>query len=164
MLKQIIPSLAAKAAPFSAHARNLASHAKPKKEGDISSVFVSLSGAEANQLPERYVDIKRGLVRGNEDRIIASWKRLLHELQSENEIIAREGSKVVPQIDFEDLKSAPSWFHDEVKKRGVAVVRGVIPENEARQYKTDVEEYVTANPWTKGTIFDSVSHDRISST
>ena len=130
--------------------RNLASHVTAKKEGDISSVFVSLSCATATKFPERYADIERNLIRGNEDKILDSWKRLLKRLAEENAVVAAEGSKVIPQIQYADLDRSSPEFVAEAKNRGVAVVRGVIPEDNARAYKTDVEEYVRANPRTKG--------------
>ena len=134
--------------------RNLATQAKAaKKEGDISSVFVSLSGAAPAKLPSRFAEIKRQLIQGNEDRVLASWQRLLEQLSKENEIVAQKGPDVVPQIHFKDIGKPSTEFLKEVKKRGVAVVRGVVPVDEARGYKTEVEEYVRANPWTKGTIF-----------
>jgi len=121
-----------------------------KKEGDISSVFISLSGITPPPLPERFAAIKRELVGGNEDRVRASWKRLLERLAVENDTIARLGPKVIPQIEFADLSKPSEGFISEVKKRGVAVVKGVVPHDEARGYKSEIEEYVKANPWTKG--------------
>ncbi|KAL3418929.1 hypothetical protein PVAG01_09150 [Phlyctema vagabunda] len=120
-----------------------------KKEGDISSVFVSLSGTKAEQLPPRFAEIKRQLIRGHEERLTASWKSLLEQLAVENAFIASRGPDIIPQIDFTDLASPPRDFLAEVKKRGVAVVKGVVPEQEARSYKDGVEEYVRENPWTK---------------
>ena len=136
--------------------RSLATQAKAaKKEGDISSVFVSLSGAGPARLPSRFADIKRQLIQGNEGRLLESWQRLLGQLSEENEIVAQKGPNVVPQIEFEDLGKPSTDFLNEVKKRGVAVIRGVIPVDEARGYKSEVEKYVKANPWTKGMIFPS---------
>lgn len=132
-------------------ARSMTSQVKTaKKEGDISSVFVSLSGASATPLPERFANIKRNLISGNENHVRASWYRLLERLAVENEIVSRQGPAVIPQINFRDLSKPPNEFINEVKKRGVAVVKGVVPEDEARAYKTEVEEYVKANPGTKG--------------
>ena len=66
--------------------RQLGTHAQtPRKEGDISSVFVSLSGVTPEPLPQRFADIKRQLIQGNEDAVTASWKRLLEQLLVENE-------------------------------------------------------------------------------
>jgi len=132
--------------------RTFASHVKAKKEGDISSVFVSLSNAPSVPLPNRYRDIKRQLIYGNEERIIASWNRLLTELKKENEIMAQKGVDVIPQIEFSDLQTTPEQFKKEVRKRGVGVVKGVVPEDVARQYKTDAEKYIATNPGTKGEV------------
>lgn len=137
-------------------ARGLATAAprvkKARKEGDISSVFVSLSGdgASGPHLPERFVAVKNQLLRDNRDAVTASWTRLLNRLSEENQIVKERGSSIVPQINFEDLDNPPAGFSDELKKRGVAVIRGVVPESEARTYKDDIQQYVRDNPWTKG--------------
>jgi hypothetical protein len=99
----------------------------PKKEGDISSVFVSLSGATPTPLPERFTELKRVLIHGNEDRVLASWQRLLKQLAHENELVALHGPNIIPQIDYADLSKPSKEFLSHVKKRGVAVVRGVVP-------------------------------------
>ncbi|KAJ9416935.1 hypothetical protein FOXG_12918 [Fusarium oxysporum f. sp. lycopersici 4287] len=120
-----------------------------KKEGDISDAFTSLSGAQREPLPDRYRQLKLNLLQGREDRIVQSWKKLLRELKRENEIVAKKGPGVIPQIDFKDLEKSSDGLRKEVKKRGVVVVRGVIPEGEARAYKAEVEEYVAKNPSTR---------------
>lgn len=122
-----------------------------KKEGDISDAFVSLSGAKRDPLPDRFRQLKCDLVRGREKQITESWSRLLRDLRRENEVIAQKGSNVVPQIEFANLESGVRGLEDEIKKRGAAVVRGVVPEAEARAYKEEVEDYVKKNPWTRGT-------------
>lgn len=129
--------------------RNMATQAG-NREGDISSVFVSLSGGSAAPLPPRFADIKRQLIAGNEMRLRESWNSLLSALAVETATVARLGSDIIPQIDFRDIAQPPSDFLEGVKKRGVGVIRQVVPRDEARIYKTQVEEYVMANPWTKG--------------
>ena len=130
--------------------RSMASQTTSKKEGDISSVFVSLSGSPTAPLPARFADMKRDLIRGKEDRLVRSWQRLLSRLISENETVAQLGPKSIPQVEFKDLNNVSEDFITEVKKRGVAVIRGVIPQDEARGYKEEIEAYIRANPWTKG--------------
>ncbi|EYE93391.1 DUF1479 domain-containing protein [Aspergillus ruber CBS 135680] len=120
-----------------------------RKEGDISSVFVSLSGKEKSALPERFADQKKRLIAGREDQIQKSWDRLLRKLKDEVNLIEQRGSDIVPSIDIKDIHSAPKAFQDELRKRGVAVIRGVIPEHEARCYKDEIEQYAKANPETK---------------
>lgn len=130
--------------------RCMTSLASAKKEGDISDAFTSLSGAQREPLPDRYRQLKLALLQGREDKIVQSWKKLLSELRRENEIVANKGPGVIPQIEFKDLERSSDGFREEVKKRGVVVVRGVVPEGEARAYKAEVEEYVARNPSTRG--------------
>jgi hypothetical protein len=154
--KSVLPSVvhvgSALTKPTTISIRRLATAApahQGKKEGDISSVFVSLSGATPTPLPDRFAKIKSDLIKGHEEQVLSSWKRLLSELEVENKIIAQNGPDIVPQIDFKDLNNPQDSFKSEVKKRGVGVIRGVVPHDEARGYKTMVEDYVKLNPWTK---------------
>ncbi|KAM3074556.1 hypothetical protein ACMFMG_007986 [Clarireedia jacksonii] len=122
----------------------------PKKEGDISSVFVSLSGAEATPLPSRFADIKRTLIAGHEEAVAASWERLLKKLAVENPKVKKLGPRIIPSVEFKDLaRGVNEEMLRDIKKTGVLVVRGVVPEKEARGYKDEVEEYVRKNPSTR---------------
>lgn len=122
----------------------------PQKEGDISSVFRSLSGGdESEQLPQRFADVKRRLVQ-DKDALHASWNRLLIRLRDETEHVKSQGSSCIPEIDFNEIKSPSKEFKEALRNRGVAVVRQVVPEKEAREYKEEAQRYVAANPSTKG--------------
>lgn len=136
------------------HARNAATAtiSTGKKEGTIADAFASLSGQSFAPLEPRFADLKRTLIHGHEDAVKASWKRLLDCLNVETKIIAQLGSKVVPEIKFEDLATRDAAFDAEYRKRGVAVIRNVVPEQEALQMKEDLKAYIKANPQTKGTI------------
>lgn len=122
-----------------------------KNEGDISSVFRSLSSDSDEALPERFADIKLDLT-GNRDILRASWNRLLRRLQEESEIVKAQGSDCIPEIQFSDLDNAGDDFNRAIRERGVAVIRQVIPEKEARGYKEEVEAYIAANPSTRGLL------------
>jgi hypothetical protein len=65
-----------------------------KESGDISSVFPSLSGKKADPLPSRFSDLKKSLISGNEDAVLASWQRLTKSLKREIEEIQAQGSNV----------------------------------------------------------------------
>lgn len=65
-----------------------------KESGDISSVFPSLSGKPPEPLPARFADLKKTLIRGNEDAVKASWQRLLTSLKSEVDEIKTHNSAV----------------------------------------------------------------------
>ncbi|KAK0611218.1 hypothetical protein B0T14DRAFT_440496 [Immersiella caudata] len=121
-----------------------------KREGDISDSFASLSGKKAEPLPDRFRQLKLELVAGKEQAIVAGWKRLLAALRRENGVVARRGSAVIPEVDFASIHDDLQRKSVDIRKRGVAVIRGVIPEDEARSYKFEIEEYVRQNPQTRG--------------
>ena len=123
-----------------------------KASGDISSVFPSLSGAASEPLPARFAELKARLIHGHEDRVRASWERLLSDLREETEIIRALGPDVVPEINFWDLNDVEkrTTFRDGLHKRGVAVVRGAVTEKAALDWKELVKRYVKTNPSTKG--------------
>ncbi|EEY19425.1 conserved hypothetical protein [Verticillium alfalfae VaMs.102] len=125
--------------------------ASARKEGDISSVFRSLSGADDEALPTRFADVKRALLSRSPSRnaLHASWNRLLERLRVETEEIKANRNTIVPEIPFSDLANPSPSFNEAFRKRGVAVVRQVVPEDEARSYKTEVQKYIAANPSTK---------------
>lgn len=126
-----------------------------KRAGDISDAFVSLSGQNFAPLAPEYADLKGRLIKGNEDAIRESWESLLRDLREEIPLIVELGPKVIPEIDFKNIDNAPEKFNAELKKRGVAVVRNVVSEQEALQWKEDLREYIRKNPQTKGTYNSS---------
>jgi hypothetical protein len=121
-----------------------------KRAGDISDAFVSLSGQQFGPLAPEYADLKSRLIGGREQEIRHSWERLLQNLREEIPLIVEKGSKIIPEIDFKDIDNAPETFNNVLRSRGVAVVRGVIPESEALQWKEDLREHIRQNPQTKG--------------
>lgn len=127
-----------------------ASRHGPKKEGDISSVFVSLSGTTREPLPDRFRTLKQDLVAGHEDAVVESWGRLVRALREENETVAVKGPAIIPSVDFQNIDEDIDGLKAEIRKRGAVVVRGVVDEKEARGYKEEIEAYVRRNPSTKG--------------
>ena len=87
--------MAAKHNLFRVLSRNATTVAKTTKaQGDISSVFPSLSGKKPETLPSRFQDLKAQLVKGKEQEIQDSWFRLLASLREEIDKIKRLGSDV----------------------------------------------------------------------
>lgn len=123
--------------------------AAAKKEGDISSVFVSLSGAAPEPLPQRFADVKTQLIAGHEEEVRDSWVRLLKALREETKVIKDSGNAVIPQIEYTDLDKPSEEFSRQHKDRGVALVRGVVSEDQAILWKKDIQDYVRRNPHTK---------------
>jgi hypothetical protein len=65
-----------------------------KEAGDISAVFPSLSGKASEPLAARFSDVKKQLIKGNEEAVTQSWKRLLASLREEVVEIKQKGSDV----------------------------------------------------------------------
>jgi hypothetical protein len=128
-----------------------------KREGDISDAFASMSGKKAEPLPDRFRQLKLSLTAGNEDQIVAGWRRLLKVLKYENDVIAQKGPSIIPDVRFTHLDQDLAAKKEDIVKRGAAVIRGVIPEKEARDYKFEIEEYVRRNPQTKGEYLAPIS-------
>jgi hypothetical protein len=127
-----------------------------KRAGDISDAFVSLSGQKFEPLAPEYADLKGRLIHGHEDAVRESWERLLRDLREEIPHVVETGSKVIPEVDFRDIDDAPETFSKELRKRGVAVIRNVVPEQEALRWKEELGEYIRQNPQTKGMHFSNL--------
>lgn len=101
------------------------------------------------QLEPRFATLKSKLIAGREEALYDSWHRLLASLREEIPLIAALGPKVIPEIDFKDIDNASPEFRAEHKKRGVAVIRSVVPIKEALGLKDELRQYLKANPQTK---------------
>lgn len=124
-----------------------------KAAGDISSVFPSLKpGAVSPPLPARFAELKSRLIQGHENRLQDSWRRLLADLREETDTIKALGSAVIPELNFWDMHDMEkrTTFRDQLHKRGVAIIRGVVTEREALGWKELVQRYIQSNPSTKG--------------
>lgn len=104
-------------------------------------------------LPKRFAQVKTDLVSSNETAIAESWSRLLTQLRQEVASIAEATSPVIPTIDFRDLETLPKRdaFLDGLKIRGAAVIRNVVPEDEALAMKRDLDTYIADNPHSRAT-------------
>ena len=125
-----------------------------KSAGDISSVFPSLSDKVAPPLPPRFAALKTRLIAGHEDRLLASWHELLESLEREKEIIRARGSALIPEIEYGEIDDVQkrTKFRDSLKHRGVGVVRAVVSEREALDWKELLLRYIKTNPEVKGRL------------
>lgn len=106
--------------------------------------------AGSSPLPPRFSQIKHELINGKEDAVRASWTRLLVELSNEIERISRAGSDIIPSINFQDIGD-DGRIHDftsRLKQCGVAVIRGVVPEHVAMQWRNETKRYLFDNHQT----------------
>lgn len=122
-----------------------------KPEGDISSVFASLSD-RVQDLPERFATLKEGILGADtaqRRKLEDSWQRLISSLEVELNEIVRRGSEVIPVLDFSDISSASDSAREEIRKRGACVIKNVVPRKQALEWKERLRSYIKANPSTK---------------
>ncbi|XDG08538.1 hypothetical protein ABKA04_008153 [Annulohypoxylon sp. FPYF3050] len=114
--------------------------------------FLSLQDPDPIPLPDRFAKIKRKLIAGNEKAVADSFYRLLSQLRKEADRIAAAGSDIIPTIDYIDIHNPTkvAIFRDALRKRGVAIIRRVVPSNVALLWKEETQEYLRHNPPTKG--------------
>ncbi|ODM95117.1 hypothetical protein Ocin01_11564 [Orchesella cincta] len=123
----------------------MAHYASSKKPGSILSAFKSDKDEE---LPEKYLSLKQELLNTNnlKDKLANSWTRLVKEIENETKEIKRLGPNVIPQVEFSDISknggTFPQNIAEEVRKRGMVVIRNVVPQDEALEYKEKVKEYI----------------------
>lgn len=131
-----------------------------RSEGSIANAFVSLSKGQV-ELPPRFAELKREITAGNGELILNSWHRLLRHIQLKTiPRIAQFSSSAVPEVQFEDIKKNGGGLPDQAKELlkdcGTIVVRSLVPEHMALQWKQSVRDYVHANPSTKGFPADNI--------
>lgn len=108
-------------------------------------------------LPARFALIKRRLIAGREEQVTQSWRRLLAKLESEVTEIANTGSDIIPSIDFGEIQRSDSSnsgrnsprvddFAAQLRKRGLAVIRGVVPHETAKIWTEETDKYLADHP------------------
>ncbi|KAK3336735.1 hypothetical protein B0T19DRAFT_48872 [Cercophora scortea] len=124
-------------------------HIHPTKKHEMHS----FSCPDPIALPRRFAVLKERFVSGSESALEFSWHRLVQKLQEEVDTISSAGSDVVPAIDFADIANPEhvDGFLDNLKKRGVAVIRNVVPRDTAMALRKEAIEYLDQNPQTKAT-------------
>lgn len=109
-------------------------------------------------LDPRFIAIKNKLVAPeNREKVTASWKRLLKTLEAETEVIAEQGSKYVPQLNWQDIVDndykLPQEFADLFKQRGAIMIDGLIPEETIDTWFQELVDFCKEHPETAGYTF-----------
>ncbi|KAJ5578830.1 hypothetical protein N7450_007697 [Penicillium hetheringtonii] len=122
---------------------------KDKQEGDISSVFSTFSGRKSAPLPDRFRDLKRHLTVGFEEEIQKSWDELVEVLKVRTEEVATKRESIIPQLNFADIQAGnvSAANKEAIRQTGVAVIRGVMPKENAEALLADVRQYFKEHPF-----------------
>ncbi|KAG7293181.1 hypothetical protein NEMBOFW57_003227 [Staphylotrichum longicolle] len=95
------------------------------------------------QLTPRFTALKESLTSGKESAVTASWQRLLKELPEEINQVSSLGSQAIPTINFADTAKDQhsECFLRDLRKRGVGVIRNVVPREVALAWSRETEAY-----------------------
>lgn len=130
---------------------DLDGHRANRAEGSIANAFASMSN-QSQELPTRFLDLKQGLLRGNESAILDSWNRLLQKLTPER--LASWDSRMIPEVHFSAIQTnngeLPEDSKQALKRCGTIIVRGLVSQTEALSWKQRIRDYLALNPSTKG--------------
>ncbi|WWC97020.1 hypothetical protein V866_003897 [Kwoniella sp. B9012] len=126
---------------------------KEREEGDISSVFASLSGEASKPLPARFGELKEKIIGDevNQRALVESWSRLTKRLSEVAEEADRKKQDCIPQVTYEEFTRSPSSNTIEaIKRSGSLIVKNVIERETAERWLKDIEKYIKDNPSVKG--------------
>lgn len=65
-------------------------------------------------------------------------------------IYFRNDPQIIPKVDFADLDHLSQVQIDAIKRRGSLLIRNVVPQDEALEWKRLLREYAELNPTVDG--------------
>ncbi|KAH7883473.1 hypothetical protein F5I97DRAFT_1982147 [Phlebopus sp. FC_14] len=76
-----------------------------------------------------------------------AWNGVLDALETRVEEIIVEGGSIIPRVPYTDVEAGLSDQQiDAIRKTGVVVVTGAVPQEEALSWKASIRGYIAANP------------------
>ncbi|KAF8131806.1 hypothetical protein EV363DRAFT_1164253 [Boletus edulis] len=123
------------------------------KGGTIADVFTTLGPkADIAPLPARFSAVKKEVLRDmgvTPDKLELAWKGVLKALEPRVQEIISKGGNIIPRISYKEVKDGFSESQkDAIRKTGVVVITGGVPEEEALRWKCLMKGYIAANPVT----------------
>lgn len=85
--------------------------------------------------------------------MIESYKRLKLALEKEIDRIAKQGPKSIPEVDFSVIESHGGLSEDlqrVVAQTGCLIIRGVVSEEQATKWESDLRSYTKRHPKIAG--------------
>lgn len=116
-----------------------------KREGTINDLFSEELEAYYS---EEYVELK-DTIEYDQENLISLFKKVEKKLDKQLEIISERGSEIIPTVSYDKIRNnggkLPEGVADKVRKRGVLIVRNVIPKEEIEDMMTDLHKYLYKN-------------------
>ncbi|TRX93828.1 hypothetical protein FHL15_005210 [Xylaria flabelliformis] len=116
------------------------------------NMMPTFDSSEPIPLSSRFAKLKRNMIACREKDVAESFYRLIRALRKEADDIATRGSDVIPTIDYFDIHDSvkASAFRKALRKRGVAVIKRVVPLTTAQTWKEETLDYIAENPQARG--------------
>ncbi|KAI6099728.1 hypothetical protein F5141DRAFT_1190563 [Pisolithus sp. B1] len=106
---------------------------------------------EPNQLPSRFVELKREIISmTSPGHLVSAWSDLLREMAKRTDEIILQGHDFIPQVNFNDLDALSSDQINAIRRTGSLVIRGVVDSTEAVKWKSDLVDFINKNPHAPG--------------
>lgn len=111
---------------------------------------------ETAELDPENVKIKKEIVSiYGEAALRKSWLAVCDKLKKASGAIAAKGTKVIPEIAYDDVFKLDEEGKQRLREVGCFVVRGLVPEKQANDWFEDLNTYVQQN---KGSIGGEYRH------
>ncbi|KAI0860159.1 DUF1479-domain-containing protein [Xylaria cubensis] len=116
------------------------------------NMIPTFDSSEPIPLSSRFAKLKRNMIACREKDVAESFYRLIRALRKEADDTATRGSDVIPTIDYFDIHDSvkASAFRKALRKRGVAVIKRVVPLTTAQTWKEETLDYIAENPQARG--------------
>ncbi|KAF8150934.1 hypothetical protein B0H34DRAFT_730672 [Crassisporium funariophilum] len=99
-------------------------------------------------LPPRFIDVKAAIAASYPDfeaRVTQAWAEILQEMVKVTDVIKAEGVDYIPQVSFSSLQTLSKEEIDKIKRRGSVVIRDVVDDAQAVQWKEELKVFVKVN-------------------
>ncbi|KIR34050.1 hypothetical protein I352_03283 [Cryptococcus deuterogattii MMRL2647] len=126
---------------------------RERGEGNISSVFASLSGEGEKPLPPRFAELKRTIIgdEANQRRLVAGWGRLTKRLAEAAQEIEEKQQDIIPQTTYNEfINGGSEELTTRIKNCGAVIIREVVDQQTALKWLEDAKAYIAKNPSVKG--------------
>ncbi|KIR53534.1 hypothetical protein I315_04128 [Cryptococcus gattii Ru294] len=126
---------------------------KEREEGNISSVFASLSGEGEKPLPPRFAELKRTIIgdEANQRRLVAGWGRLTKRLAEVAQEIEEKQQDIIPQTTYDEFINGRNGdLTTRIKNCGAVIIKEVVDQQTALKWLEDAKAYIAKNPSVKG--------------
>ena len=97
---------------------------------------------------DEYVELK-DIIEHDQENIEDVFKKVEKKLDKQLEVIKERGNELIPTVSFDKIRNnggkLPEGIADKVRKRGVLIIKNVIPKQEVEDMMTELLKYMYKN-------------------